>query len=232
MRHTDCGAYPFVSDGAMIQVMDNENRDTYASSPASMIESVRAVVTALAAGTIPAFEIDAKVRIDNIRYAPSFVPGKPCGTTSVPHPYTALSVSLFLGRARAKTGTQQEVASPAVMAALDALYLKERGRFNDSLLVTVSRRRLREQIKKLEKEVSGAGRYKYNLPTQSWKVHAVQLYKEYASPDWRRIPLTRFVQCSCGSSDALHCKVPRNERQDRFFGKCFVFLYIHSLNLF
>jgi ParB/RepB/Spo0J family partition protein len=121
-----------LSDGAMIQIMDNENRDTYASSPASMIESVRAVVKALAAGTIPAFAIDEKTNTQHIRFAPSFMPGTVSSPSGGEHPYTAVCISQFLGRAR-KGGKE---ASPAVVAALDALYLKERGRFNDSLLTT------------------------------------------------------------------------------------------------
>jgi len=120
-----------LDDAAMIQIMDNENRETYGSTPASLIESVKAIVKALAAGNIPAFVVDPKTRKDLTYYAPSFVPG----TSSPPsgdHPYTALCISVFLGRAR-KGGKE---AHKGVVAALDALYLKERGRFNDSLLVT------------------------------------------------------------------------------------------------
>ncbi len=122
-------------DAKMIQVMDNENRETYGSTPQSIIESVKAVVQSLAKGTIPAFNIAEDVRKEYIRYAPSFVPGKEPAATGAARPYTALSVSVFLGRARC--GGKD--ASVAVVAALDALYLKERGRFNDSLLVTKDR---------------------------------------------------------------------------------------------
>ena len=121
-----------LNDAAMIQIMDNENRDTYGSTPASLIESVSAIVKALAIGTIPAFEINSDTRKNLIRYAPSFIPGKAPSPSGGERPYTALSISRFLGRAR-KGGKE---ASPSVIAALDALYLKERGRFNDSLLVT------------------------------------------------------------------------------------------------
>src|ERR1700674_4155249 len=62
-------------DAKMIQVMDNETRETYGSTPQSLIESVKAVVQSLAKGTIPAFEIDPKGRKDTIRYAPSYAPG-------------------------------------------------------------------------------------------------------------------------------------------------------------
>ena len=118
-------------DAKMIQVMDSENRETYGCTPRTLLESVKAVVKSLALGTIPNFEVDPKTRKQLIRYAPSFTPGvsSPSGGD---HPYTALCISLFLGRAR-KDGTQ---ANAGVVAALDALYLQERGRFNDSLLTT------------------------------------------------------------------------------------------------
>ena len=66
-----------LSDALMIQIMDNENREVYASSPASLIESVKAVVQALAESAIPAFKIDPKTNKEILRYAPSYVPGYP-----------------------------------------------------------------------------------------------------------------------------------------------------------
>src|ERR1700675_1368833 len=59
-----------LDDATMIQIMDNENRETYGSTPLSLIESVKAVVASLAKGTIKAFVIDEKVRRDTLRYAP------------------------------------------------------------------------------------------------------------------------------------------------------------------
>lgn len=121
-----------LDDATMIQIMDNENRDTYGSTPASLMESVKAIVKALAVGTIKPFVIDPKTNDQHIRYAPSFVPGKPSSPSAGEHPYTALCISQFLGRAR-KGGRE---ANTGIIAALDALYLKERGRFSSSLLTT------------------------------------------------------------------------------------------------
>jgi hypothetical protein len=87
------------TDALMIQVMDNENRETYGSSPASLIESVKAVVQALAKGLIPAFEIDPKINKQYLRYAPSYVPGV-SASSSEAHPYAASNVAVFVGRAR------------------------------------------------------------------------------------------------------------------------------------
>ena len=64
-----------LDDATMIQIMDNENRETYGSTTASIMESVKAIVKALATGDIPAFEISEKTKKETIRYAPSFVPG-------------------------------------------------------------------------------------------------------------------------------------------------------------
>ena len=56
-----------LDDATMIQIMDSENRETYGSTPLSLIESVKAVVSSLAKGTIKPFVIDEKVRKDTIR---------------------------------------------------------------------------------------------------------------------------------------------------------------------
>lgn len=124
-----------LTDTMMIQIMDNENRETYGSTPASLIESVKAVVMALAKGTIPAFEIDEKAKKEYIRYAPSFVPGVSAPPGGA-HPYTVANVALFLGRAKNK---DRQEANKSVVAALNALHLKEIGRFSDALLVTKDR---------------------------------------------------------------------------------------------
>ena len=123
-----------LDDAAMIQVMDSENRETYGSTPLSLIESVKAVVQSLAKGKIPPFAIDPKTRKDALRYAPSYVSGKPCGSNLDPHPYTVLSIATFLGRI--KKCEEQYKAENSIVAALNALELKEKGHFSDSLLVT------------------------------------------------------------------------------------------------
>ena len=66
-----------LNDAAMIQVMDSENRETYGSTPLSLIESVKAVVQSLAKGKIPPFIMDSKTKKSSIRYAPSYVPDVP-----------------------------------------------------------------------------------------------------------------------------------------------------------
>ena len=120
-----------LTDAQMIQVMDAENRETYQCSPASVIESVKAVVAALADGTIPPFEIDPKTNLQHIRQAPSYVAGKePSSRTGNGIPYTSTLVAKFLGRQYANGR-----ADTAVEAALSFLHLKELGAVNNSILV-------------------------------------------------------------------------------------------------
>ena len=123
-----------LSDAMMIQIMDNENREVYASSPASLIESVKAVVAALADGSIPPFEIDPKTRKDTIRYAPSYVPGDDSRTSTM-IPYTATNIAVFLGRTKSQVGGAAR-PDESIIAALNALHLKELGHFPASLMVT------------------------------------------------------------------------------------------------
>jgi hypothetical protein len=125
-----------LSDAMMIQIMDSENRETYGSTPLSLIESVKAVVQSLAKGTIPAFVVDSKVRKDTIRYAPSFVPGD-VERSSLQMAYTALSIAEFLGRIRSKG--DRKMPEDCIVAALNALHLQEAGHFSDDLLVTKDR---------------------------------------------------------------------------------------------
>jgi len=128
-----------LSDAMMIQIMDSENRETYGSTPLSLIESVKAVVKSLAKGTIPAFVLDPRVRKDNVRYAPSFIPGEgDVGGTSPQIAYTAMNIAEFLGRIEAKGGDRKK-PEDCIVAALNALHLKEEGHFSDDLLVTKDR---------------------------------------------------------------------------------------------
>jgi len=119
------------TDAQMIQVMDAENREIYASSPASVIESVKAVVAALADGTIQAFEVDPKTNAQHIRYAPSYVAGKePSSRSNASIPYTSTLVAKFLGRVYPNGR-----ADTSVEAALNFLHLQELGAINKSVLV-------------------------------------------------------------------------------------------------
>jgi len=130
-------------DAKMIQVMDSENRETYGSTPLSLIESVKAVVGSLAKGTIPPFVVDSKVRPDTLRYAPFYTPG--VGGTSPQMAYTTMHIAEFLGRTESKgrvKGRPEEIRrkpEDAVVAALNFLQLKEKGRVTDSILVDKDR---------------------------------------------------------------------------------------------
>lgn len=124
-----------LSDALMIQIMDNENREAYQSSPASVIESVKAVVAALDEGTIPDFTVNPSTKSQYIRYAPSYVSGKKpeeAPARICEHPYTATLVAEFLGRTYNR---ERGGANTDVEAALNFLHLKEMGAINDSVLV-------------------------------------------------------------------------------------------------
>jgi ParB-like chromosome segregation protein Spo0J len=131
-----------LSDALMIQIMDNENREVYGSSPASLIESVRAVVEALDEGSIPPFDIDPKTRKEVIHYAPSYVPNNDEDVSSKPSQkaYTAKHIAVFLGRTVPNEEGREGVRAPdEIKAALRALGLKELGHFSDSMLITKDR---------------------------------------------------------------------------------------------
>ena len=94
-----------------------------------VLEAVSAAVRALAEGKIGVPEPDPKTNASVIRYAPSFVPGKePCGTTVVPHPYTADTLAKYLGGIYTKKDNERgrTRASDSVTAALGILELEER----------------------------------------------------------------------------------------------------------
>jgi hypothetical protein len=120
-----------LDEAKLIQILDAENRETYASSPASVIESVRAVVQALAEGVIPPFKIDPKTNLQHIRQAPSYVAGKePSSRACNGIPYTSTLVAKFLGRVYANGR-----ADTAVEASLNFLHLKEMGAVTNAILV-------------------------------------------------------------------------------------------------
>jgi hypothetical protein len=126
-----------LTDAQMIQVMDSENRETYGSTPQSLIESVKAVVQCVAKGIIK-FEIEQFTPAAHIRYAPSYVPGKEPGKTFPKLPYTAKNIATFLGRTKDR-GDGTVKPDDSVVAALNALHLQETGHFNENLLVTKDR---------------------------------------------------------------------------------------------
>ena len=135
-----------LSDALMIQIMDNENREIYASSPASMIESVKAVVNALSDGSIPPFFTEEMLGGKNeggvnngLRYAPSYIPASECPDKEIRNPkvaYTAAAIARFLGRTKkASHPHEKDRPTVAVQAALDYLYLKELGKISSSILI-------------------------------------------------------------------------------------------------
>jgi flagellar biosynthesis GTPase FlhF len=131
-----------LSDALMIQIMDNENREVYGSSPASMIEAVKAVVAALAIGLIKPIDDERDTNGKGVCYAPSYVPENYTSEGIEPDKskrYTPIAIARFLGRTRTGGKQQEERASTAVKAALDFLCLKELGKVDNSLLVKEGR---------------------------------------------------------------------------------------------
>jgi hypothetical protein len=130
-----------LTNALMLQIMDNENREVYASSPASMIEVVKGVVSALAEGGIPPFVLgDEQYGKGSIRYAPSYVSSRytldeVSGDKS--KAYTAVAIAKFLGRSRMEGG--QEKPDTAIEGALDFLCMKAVGKADNTILVKDNR---------------------------------------------------------------------------------------------
>lgn len=120
----------------MIKVKHDEDKARKAFDSATMLESVRAVVNALAAGAIPPFTIGDKTKKETIRCAPSFVAGRDDARTPCIIPYTALHIAEFLGETvkRSDGGRQ---ANEAIRTALDALSLIEQKEFSEASLKNV-----------------------------------------------------------------------------------------------
>jgi ParB-like chromosome segregation protein Spo0J len=121
-----------ISNSQMLLRMDQENRETWGNDICAVIESVKAVVLALAAGDIPDFNIDPSTNTEYICYAPSFVPGRP-GPDSGPgsHPFTVTAVAQRLDRVRKATGKPND----EVVAAINTLFLIEVGQMNEQDLI-------------------------------------------------------------------------------------------------
>ena len=113
------------TDGEMLMRMTREN---LRGELPVVLEAVSAAVRALGEGKI---EVPAPERTnpENIRYAPSFVPGKKTTVTSESTvAYTATTLARFLGGIYLKPGGRegQVQASNSVTAALGILELEER----------------------------------------------------------------------------------------------------------
>jgi hypothetical protein len=109
-----------LDENMMLKMMELENQEDYRYCPLSLLESVKAVVNALAAGRIAPFE--HTLNMNEYRTAPKFTPvkgGLAESKLESAMQYTVLDVARYLGRTKVKD-TQSD---PRVYAALDALYL-------------------------------------------------------------------------------------------------------------
>ena len=120
-----------LDENMLLKMMENENQEEYRYCPLSLLESVKAVINALAAGRIAPFAHKDTTGRENVgasatlRYAPSCIPQ---GTSTRPPkegalPYTVVDIAKYLGLER-KQGAGIGPNSK-VVAALDALYLLE-----------------------------------------------------------------------------------------------------------
>ena len=105
--------------GDLLMRMARENSDTK-YTPLVMMEAIAGAVKALAEGEITLPAPDCKTRMEYIRYAPSFIPGKECAPSGGAHPYTIESIATFLGFVSKKGKVRNSVA-----AAFEALELME-----------------------------------------------------------------------------------------------------------
>jgi ParB-like nuclease domain len=107
------------TDGEMLVWMASEN--VRGELPVA-IEAISAAVKALGEGKIEVEAPSKKTNKSIIRYAPSFVAGKPCGPSEGLHPYTTQSVADYLGYVKKNTGKPRN----SVEAAMGILELEER----------------------------------------------------------------------------------------------------------
>ena len=133
-----------LDENMLLKMMELENSEDYRYCPLSLLESVKAVVNALAAGRIAPFIHTVETDSDyftkeggwsvaaksNLRCAPSFIPGSVAKseTKTCEHYYTAVDIATFLGQTYAYGDPNRKgllKANPKVVAALDALYLLE-----------------------------------------------------------------------------------------------------------
>jgi hypothetical protein len=122
-------------ESKMIKVKHDEDKARKSFDSATMIESVRAVVNALAAGAIPPFEVGTDTPKRYLRYAPSFVAGADVGRSPA-QVYTSLHIAEFLGETKVKEGGRKK-ANDSVVTALDALALIEQQELSEASLKNV-----------------------------------------------------------------------------------------------
>ena len=111
------------TDGEMLMRMTREN---LRGELPVVLEAVSAAVRALAEGKIEIPAPDPSTRKDAIRYAPSFVPGRP-DNSELSRSYTVATVAKFLGGVYINSGSRgQAQPSNSVVAALGILELEEK----------------------------------------------------------------------------------------------------------
>ena len=122
-----------IDNGQMLLRMDQENREAWGNDIRTVIESVKAVVLALAAGDIPAFDINVSTRAEYVCYAPSFIPGNKPASESLARPYTILAIAQKLERvSRGASGCKP---NDEVVAAVNVLFLLEVGQMKEHDLI-------------------------------------------------------------------------------------------------
>ena len=117
-----------LDENMMLKMMELENSEEYRYNILSLLESVRAVVNALAAGRIAPFRNGKEdgTNLVDLRYAPSFVPEKAdteARSKVAQAAYNAFDIGKYLGQ----TCKANDMVRPVrkIYAALDALYLLE-----------------------------------------------------------------------------------------------------------
>jgi hypothetical protein len=126
-----------LTEADMVVRKHKEDRTRKAFDALTMMESVRAVVKALAEGEIPAFEVSPDTPKKHVRIAPSFVGGAGDVLGNPQKAYTAFSIAEFLDETESGGKDKARVANAAVRTALDALALIEQQEFSEASLKNV-----------------------------------------------------------------------------------------------
>lgn len=123
-------------ESKMIKVKHDEDKARKTFDAPTMIESVRAVVSALASGAIPPFKLASDTPKRHIRYAPSFVSSIEVGPTPANVAYTALHIAEFLGETKDRPEGGKK-ANDSIVTALNALALIEQQELSEASLKNV-----------------------------------------------------------------------------------------------
>jgi hypothetical protein len=140
-----------LSDAMMLQMMVRENNESYKTSISVLLESIRATVQAYAEGKVSSEEMPVgdRSRIGELRYAPSFQRHENsvgCSDTVSLHPYTVLSIGLFIGMTDDHTEGGKR-PKQSLRRAMNALELMEQGYLKEKNIVNLSKRELEAELK-------------------------------------------------------------------------------------